>query len=353
MNRRLINNILVALIIIIIMVLSYLVIRPILISIAFGLLFAYTFHPIYRKINKTIKIKTLSASLLMSLIAFLITIPAIYFIPKLIQQIFAIFEKVREINIAETIASLFPFLGKDPTSYSLLQNLNNIPGKVTSSLIDTLLQIVLNLPDLLIQTFVFLFTFFFAIRDSHKLGDYFREISPFSKATEKKFMKEFRGITNSVILGQVLIGFLQGITLGIGLWLLGVSNVLTWTIITIIASIIPMIGPWLVWVPVSIFLLISGNTTGGIILALYGGLFVSSIDNVIRPYLLSKSSQLPLVISLIGTVGGFYFLGILGLVLGPLILAYALIIIDFYKEGRLDELYRESRQGIKSYEIKS
>jgi len=353
MNRRLVNNILVALIIIIIMLLSYMVIKPILISMTFGLLFAYIFHPIYKKINKTIKNKTLSASLLMSLIAFLITIPAIYFTPKLIQQIFSIFEKVKEVNIAETIATLFPFLAKDPTSYSILVNFNNIPGKVTSSLIDTLLQMALNLPDLLIQTFVFLFTFFFAIRDSHKLGHYFNEISPFSKTTEKKFLREFRGITNSVILGQVLIGFLQGITLGLGLWLLGVPNVLTWTLITIIASIIPMIGPWLVWVPISIFLLLAGDTTGGIVLALYGGLFVSSIDNFVRPYLLSKSSKLPLVVSLIGTVGGFYFLGILGLVIGPLILAYALIIIDFYKEGRLDELYRESKQGIKNYEIKS
>lgn len=353
MNRRLINNILVGLIIIIIMLLSYLVIKPILISVTFGLLFAYIFHPIYKKINKTIKNKTLSASLLMSLIAFLIAMPAIYFTPKLIQQIFSIFERVKDIKIADTISTLFPFIAKDSTSYSLLANFNNLPGKVASSLIDTIIQMVLNLPDLLIQTFVFLFVFFFAIRDSHKFGAYFKEISPFSKATEKKFMKEFRGITNSVILGQVLIGLIQGITLGAGLWLLGVPNVLTWTIITTIASIIPMIGPWLVWVPVSIFLLIAGDTTGGIVLALYGGLFVSSIDNVIRPYLLSKSSQLPIVISLIGTIGGFYFLGILGLVLGPLILAYALIIIDFYKEGRLDELYRESKQGIKSYEIKS
>lgn len=353
MNKRSISNFLVGLIIVMIMVLAFWVIQPILISIIFGLLLAYVFNPIYRKINRAIKNKTLSATILMMLITFLVLVPFIYFIPSFIQQIFMIFEELRQIDIANTITSVFPFVTPDSISYSLLSNLNNIPGKMMSSLMDYIFAFFLNLPNILLQTFVFLFTFFYATRDSYKLNDYFRNISPFSKATEKKFMKEFRGITNSVILGQVLIGVIQGLLLGLGLLLLGVPHVLTWTLMTVIVSIIPVIGPWLVWVPVAGFLFLQGDSTAAIILALYGGLFVSNIDNFLRPYLLSRSSQLPIVISLVGTIGGLYFLGLVGLILGPLILAYALIIIDFYREGRLDELHRESKQGIRSYEIKS
>jgi predicted PurR-regulated permease PerM len=67
--------------------------------------------------------------------------------------------------------------------------------------------------------------------------------------------------------------------------------------------------------------------------------FISLIDNVLRPYILSKRSSLPIVLSVIGTIGGLYFFGIVGLVLGPLILAYVLIIIEFYQQGKLNELF--------------
>jgi predicted PurR-regulated permease PerM len=207
----------------------------------------------------------------------------------------------------------------------------------------------------MLQIFVFLFTLFFAIRDSEKLKEYASEVSPFSKATEKRFLREFRGITNTVILGQVLIGVIQGVSLGIGLWLLGVSHVLTWTILASILSMIPIFGSWLIWIPMVAIMFVKGETTNGMILLLYSAIFVSNIDNIIRPYILSRSTKLPIFVSLVGTIGGLYFLGILGLVLGPLILAYAIIIIDFYREGRLDELYREIKQqegSLASYEIK-
>jgi len=77
----------------------------------------------------------------------------------------------------------------------------------------------------------------------------------------------------------------------------------------------------------------------GILLFLWGILFVSTIDNFLRPYILSKRSNLPVVISVIGTIGGLYFFGIAGLLLGPLILAYVLIIIEFYQMGKLNELF--------------
>jgi len=354
MNKRQVNNIIVGVLIVILLILAYLVIRPILFSIIFGLIFAYVFHPIFRKINKSLKNDALSATILLLLLAFLILAPIIYFTPRLIEQVFALFEVVRQINIAELIVTFFPVVEPGSTAYSLIQNFNSVPAKFIGGFTDNIFSVFVNFPNLIVQGFVFLFTFFFAIKDSKKLGDYFNDVSPFSKATEKRFLREFRGITNSVILGQVLIGIVQGLALGICMWILGVENVLTWTLVTIIVSIIPIIGAWLVWVPLSIYLLLTGDSTSAIILALYSGLFVSNIDNILRPYFLSKTTKLPVVVSLVGTIGGLYFFGILGLVLGPLILAYALIIIDFYKEGRLDELYRESQHhSIGSYEIKS
>ena len=74
---------------------------------------------------------------------------------------------------------------------------------------------------------------------------------------------------------------------------------------------------------------------------IYGALFVSTVDNILRPYILSKKSTLPIALSVIGTIGGLYFFGLSGLVLGPLVLAYTIIIIEFYRQGKLDELFKK------------
>jgi predicted PurR-regulated permease PerM len=172
-----------------------------------------------------------------------------------------------------------------------------------------------------------------------KLKDYLFGLSPFSKSTEKKFLEEFKGITKSIVVGQVLIGIIQGLAIGIGLFFLGVPNALMLTLAAAIVSIVPVLGSWLVWLPVSIILLMTGSTFAGVFLFFYGALFVSIIDNFLRPYFLSKGSHLSVPLGVIGTIGGLFFFGIAGLILGPLILAYALIILEFYRQGKLNELF--------------
>ncbi len=325
-----------------IFILAFLVIQPILIAIIFGLLFAYIFSPIYNIINTAVKRKNISALILIIGIIIIIAIPLIWLVPKIVKQTFDTYTTVQEINFVEHIEQVLPSVFKKETARAIAINLNNLLGKAFTAILNQFAVIIVNIPHLLLQFAVFLFTFFFAIRDSEKLKKYACDLSPFSKATEVKFMREFRGITNSIIYGQVLIGLLQGLALGIGLWVLGVPKALILTVVASIVSIIPFLGSWLIWLPVGLMLLVTGDTFSGVALLLYGGLVVSTLDNILRPIFISRSSSnLPIVMSVIGIIGGLYLFGIAGLVLGPLILAYVMIIIEFYKQGKLDELFRK------------
>ena len=317
--------------------LSFLVLKPIIIPIIFALLFAYVFHPLYDKIYAKLKRPNLSAAILMGILALVIVVPLIYFIPLLVRQIFHIYVFSQNMDLVGLIQQNFPKLFTAETT-GIINQVNVAVGRIITQFMQQFTVILERGFDLIFKLIVFFFTFYLALRDSDKLRAYISRISPFSKDTDRKFRKEFRGITNSIMIGQVFIGVLQGLMLGLGLWLLGISNIITLTVLTILVSIIPLLGSWLVWFPVALGLLFSGDITSSLILFCYGVLFVSSIDNFIRPYLLSKSSDLPIGISLIGTVGGFYFLGIVGLILGPLILAYSLIILDLYQKGKLNEL---------------
>lgn len=321
-------------IILAIFTLAFLVIKPIIIPIMFGLLFAYIFGPVYKKIYSKTKRKNISAFLILAGFVVIIGIPIVFLVPNLITQTFETYAKFQNLNVAEILGNLM----EGDITTSLAKNIDNIVGQIFSSFLNQFKDVLVNLPSLMLHFAVFLFTFFFAVRDSEGLRKNISSLSPFSKNMEIKIMNEFRGITNAIVFGQMLIGVIQGLALGAGLFFLGVPNILTLTFIACIVSIIPLIGSWTVWLPVGVFMLIEGQLWQGVFLLLYGALFVSTLDNFLRPYFLSKQSRLPVALSIIGTVGGLYLFGIAGILLGPLILAYVLIIIEFYQEGKLKEL---------------
>jgi len=320
-----------------IFILAFLILRPIIIAIAFGLLFGYIFRPVYIKIKHLFKESNISAFILMAGIAVLLILPSIYIIPTLIKQLAHTYVLFQNFNFN----AFFQRFVEPKMAINLARSLNNVIGKLFSAILNQFTIFVSQkLASLLLQVAVFLFTFFFVIRDMDYLRKYLLALSPFSKSTEKKFLKEFKGITNAIIIGQVLIGILQGLAVGAGLFFLGIPNALTLTFIAAIVAIIPVIGAWLVWLPVSIFLILTGKTLAGIFMLLYGVFFISMIDNVLRPYFLSKGSNLSIALSIIGTIGGLFYFGIAGLILGPLILAYVLIILEFYRQGKLNELFK-------------
>ncbi len=323
-------------------VLAFLVLKGILVAILTGLLLAYITYPIYKRFNRVLSNKNLCAGFMVLIIVVVIATPIIILAPSLIKQTFDTYGYLQSADLVSPLRTLFPNVINDQVYKVLSTNIDSLIGKFFSTLFTGFTNLILNIPDLLLQFAVFIFVFFFSIRDTEKLVTYVTELSPFSMPTEKKFMSEFRSITNAIIYGQVLIGLLQGLALGIGLVVLGVNNALILSLLTIVASIIPVLGSWIVWLPTSLILVATDKTFAGVALFLYGALIVSSIDNIVRPLLISQKSHLSVVLSIVGIIGGMYYFGLAGIVLGPLILAYVMIVIDFYRNGKLDELFRKN-----------
>ena len=324
----------------IIFIISLIIIQPIAIAIIVGLIFSYVCYPLYKRLNKIIKSPTLATFVLILIIVLVIAIPAWFLAPMFITQTFETYKYLQQINFAEVIAATFPTLFSPETSGAIAVHLNNFLATFFSSLLNQLSGMVSDLPTLFLKLVAGVFTFFFATRDATKLREYLESLSPFSAKTGEKFATEFRNITNAIVYGQIAIGLIQGLSLGVGLFILGAPSPLLLTALTCISSIIPVLGAWLIWLPTGIIMIVSGKALSGILLLIYGAVFVSTIDNFLRIFFLSKKSTLPTSVALIGIIGGFYTLGLIGLVLGPLILAYSLIIIDFYRKGNLKELFK-------------
>ncbi|MDP4039605.1 MAG: AI-2E family transporter [Candidatus Pacearchaeota archaeon] len=338
LNNKDIKRIFVITILLVLFVASILVLRPILLSILGGLILAYIFSPVYNKLHKIFKEKNTTAFAVATLLILLVILPLWFLVPIAIQQTFDFFTLTQSVDFSQIVETIFPTSSlqfQQDTTAMIIRFIGNI----TSSAINGLVGFILNLPSVLLQLAVIIFVFFFSLRDQQELKEFISGISPFKKEKEKLLTKRFKEITSSIIFGYIVVGIIQGITLGIGFLIFGVPRALTLTVFAIFSSILPMVGPWLVWIPVAIYLLASGDVTRAILFTIYAGALVSSIDNILRPYIVAKKTGTSSVIVLIGMIGGLFVFGIMGIILGPLILSYLVIFLRAYKDKTLSDMF--------------
>lgn len=320
-----------AIFLVILIVLSFLILKSVLISIILGLILAFVFNPVYDWLYKRIKSKNISAFLIVIVFLALIILPLWFLTPILIKQAFAVFQATQQIDFVTPLQSILPdFFTTEQFSIEIGSILSSFTTKVANSLLNSLSQLILNFPALALQLFVVFFTFFFVLRDKEEVITYVKTLLPFSKEVERKLFEYSKGITASVIYGQIIIGIIQGLIIGIGFLIFGVPNALVIALIAILAGILPIVGPFLVWVPVVIYLFMAGNNLSAWGVTVFG-IVASTIDNFLRPIIVSRRTKINSAIILISMIGGLFFLGLVGLILGPLIISYLLVLLEIYR----------------------
>ena len=185
-----------------------------------------------------------------------------------------------------------------------------------------------------------MFIFYFILIDFDKIQKTFSNFTPLSAESKRKFGMEFKNVTDGILYGQILIGILQGVLMGLMLFIMGVDGTLLLTIVAVIAGILPMVGPTIIWVPMGIVFIVAGAPLNAVLLGVWGMAISAMTDGLIRPYLLSRKTTLPIAWGFISTIGGLLAFGLIGLLLGPLIIAYLIIVLQFYKQGRFEELFK-------------
>ena len=331
MDKEYLKKITTAIILLILLVLAFFLVRPILLSIIMGLILAFIFSPVYDWFYKRIKSKNLSALIICFLLLVVIILPIWFLTPVVIDQSIKIYTSVQQIDFITPLKNFFPglFVSEDFSS-EIGSTIYGFVTKITSSLMESFSQLILNFATIFLQLLVVFFVLFFVLRDKEDLVEYIQSLLPFSKEVERKLFKSSKDITVSVLYGQVVIGILQGIIVGIGFFIFKIPNALLLTFFAALAGIFPIIGTALVWVPVVIYLLIAGESLPAIGVAIFG-VCSTMIENLVKPVFVSKRTNMNTSLILIGMIGGLFLFGILGIILGPLIIAYLLIILELYR----------------------
>ncbi len=196
----------------------------------------------------------------------------------------------------------------------------------------------------IMNTLTALFILYFMLMSGREMEKRLVRLLPLKDANIDSLWTETRNMVVSNAVGIPLLMLCQSIIAVIGYWIFNVEQALIWGILTGVASIIPMVGTMIVWVPICVVVLANGHIGSGIGLILYCAVVVSNIDNVLRFTLLKKIGDVHPLITVFGVIVGLQLFGIMGLIFGPLLLAYFILLIKIYR------LEFSSSRGISSTE---
>ena len=332
------KRVMTSILLVVLIVLSFLLVKPILMSIVSGILLAFVFSPVYDWLHKKTKSRNLSASIISAFLALILILPFWFFTPIFIDQSFKIYQAVQTFDFVTPMKTVFPGLfASEGLSNEIGSTLHSFTTKIATFVINAFGEIILNLPTLALQFLVMAFTFFYVLRDKDELIIYIKSLLPFSTEIEKKIFEYSKGITYSVIYGHFIIGILQGIIVGLGFYLFKVPNALFLTLVAVILGILPIIGTTIVWLPVAIYILITQGTLAAFGVSIFG-LLSNFVEEFLRPIIIARKTQINSALILIGMIGGVFLFGILGVILGPLIMGYLLILLEVYRNKRMPGL---------------
>lgn len=315
----------------VITIMSFLMLRPFINAILISIILAYLFFPIYKKLNKLIPHRNISSFIMVVLVLLIVIIPSILSIQLILQQFRSFSVEIKDID-----AYLLGYADDIERSLNLpsLINLEAVTESLTTDLskgfTNIITHFIMSIPFRLLETFIVIFILFYLFRDGERLLKALKDHLPIKSYYKEELFSEAAKVTKAVIYGTLVAAVSQGIAGAIGFYIFGINNYLIWGLVMAIFALFPFLGPAFVWMPTSIFFFISGETTRGILLFIYGALFVSSIDNIIKARIISKKARVHQIIILLGLVGGIGAFGVAGIVAGPLVLSLFIVFIRVY-----------------------
>ncbi|WP_298471186.1 AI-2E family transporter [uncultured Erythrobacter sp.] len=182
-----------------------------------------------------------------------------------------------------------------------------------------------------------LYVLYFLLRDGSRIGETILHSVPVEREIADRLAERFLGIVRAVIKGSGVVGLVQGTLGGITMMIAGVPSALLLGVMMAILALIPAVGTALVWAPVGIWLLVSGEIWQGVFVLGSGFIIISSADNVLRPILVGRDTGIPDWIILVTTLGGLSIAGFSGIVLGPLVAGLFLASWSILQEQRAED----------------
>lgn len=342
-----------ALLLIIVTAAFFMMMRRFLIPLLLAAIFAALVSPLYRRLLRGFRGRRRLAAIATLFIVFLVVvIPLSLFTGVLVSEAIHVSNAAMpwiQQQIANPDALLsrleaLPFSDRIvPHQAQILEKAAEAVSTVGTFIVSRLSDVTRGTLTFLVNVVILLYAMYFFLTDGRRLLDGVLNPMPLSSSERDRIVGRFVTVTRAALASTVVIGVIQGLLGGIAFSVMGVPGAVFWGTVMAVFSMIPGVGPAIVWIPACIYLFAIGRTGVAIGLVVYFALIVGSVDNVLRPRLVGRDTQLPDLLVLLSTLGGLVMFGPVGFILGPVLAALFVTTWDIFTS-----FVRDSKESAKS-----
>lgn len=319
--------------------LCWLMLRPFITVLAWAVVLVIVFYPVHEQLAIKIGRRGLSAMVSCLLVVLIVVIPVTLVTLALVDQL----DKVTPYIQTQIMALMDPHASPIGRLAGWIEARFGVATVRSESFIgETLnrsralmlgfsLSLAGNIATGLVKAFFVIFTMYYLFRDADKIVRRLPAALPLKKEQSEAIIARTQEVVSASVYGVVSIAALQGLLAGLAYWILGIPSPVLWAVLTAFVCMIPMLGSFLVWAPLAIFLMVGGHWTKAIILVIWGALVISMVDNLLRPRLIKNQTRLHELFVFFSVLGGISVFGLLGIVLGPVVLAITLGLLETFR----------------------
>ncbi len=307
------------------------IIRDYLEAVFWAALLASVFYPVFRRTAARLDGReSLSAVLVLLLIVVLVILPLLLVGLAVARESVTLYDRVTNGDVdlqaplqwtSKTWPAVNDLLARAGIEAERITDwLSSAAATASRFLASRALLVGQNAIGLVLQFFVMIYLVFFFLRDGAALLDRMVQLVPLGDRRERRLFRKFSEVARATLKGTIVVAVVQGSLGGIALAVVGISGAVFWAVVMTIASIIPAVGTSIVWLPAAIWLFATGSTTKAVILVV-AGVLIGFVDNLLRPILVGRDTQMPDYVILLATLGGIAAFGLSGFVIGPILAA--------------------------------
>ncbi|HEX5733580.1 MAG TPA: AI-2E family transporter [Blastocatellia bacterium] len=328
--------------------LCYRLVLPFLPALAWALALAVVAHPLHEWIARRIHQANIAAGLSVIIVTIILVAPALFVTERLVREA----ASGVEIMNAETATGRWrAAVERNPRLAPILHwvetqiDVQGEAQRAVDTIISRLSSFVTGSIWMIVELMITLFTLFFFFRDRRAVLRAMRSLVPLSEPETDEVFSRVADTISATIYGTLVVAFVQGALGGLMFWWLGLPAPLLWGVVMALLAIVPVLGPFVVWVPAAIFLALEGNWGKALILTALGVGVIAVIDNLLYPMLVGKKMRLHTLPVFFAILGGLALFGPSGLILGPVTLAITVALVDVWRRRTAGG--RAAEEGVK------
>ena len=312
----------------------FIVLRPFLAPLAWAVALAVAAYPAYHWLETKLRRRGLAAGVAVLLVAGLVVTPAVLVIQTIAEEAAEGVEKFQPMFTPEGWRALSE---RNPRMARLLQQVEKhvdfrqAVERSAAGVSAGVITFVRGSFRSVVELLVIFFALFYFFRDSRQCVGTIRSLLPLSRKEADHVLTRLRDTIQATVFGTVAISAIQGTLGGLMFWWLGLQSPVLWGVVMGLLAIVPVLGAFVVWIPAAIVLALQGMWLKAVLLTVWGTVVIGLIDNLLYPVLVGKKLQLHTLAVFFAIVGGLMVFGASGIIIGPAMLSFTVVLIDVWR----------------------